>query len=1739
MSPNRTGSNAMVRATSQPVPSNPFWSERVMEEVRLDEARPEELPVPADDDWTERGEGMTPRNAESVADRILNEDESSTRGRPSERAARPDRSRSAQQVKSGETGRQLSQRLKTPTSWCAGKETDKSSKSSEPEENQESLERAVEREMMRELKHQNELLRQQVEWMQTRVMMGSSTSWSTVSMPVESPAPPPPPPQTPVQETPMMTPMSPSDVNKFTPNGTRVPVGSPPKTPVMPAWPQSLSLYDREDSGERMRAMRDDRVWQPTSLRGASFEGRALWRDHTAAHGECGGGAWSRQEQVPGSKECGRGALSRQKHLPGSEECGRGAWSRQAHLPGSEECGHGARSRQEQVPGCCESGRGAQSRQEQGLHGQDFAHGRWVSLQQGGVQQWDVPMEATTRPPPPNVVQGVVLPEEPQLGRIVQGQGEGYRQLLQQSHQQASQYRWGLQGQQEDVRNPWDRPPDRLGRTGHPDDEARQRYWNTPVDRYPAGGSATGAQARGIMDEVMNDFNSRTYTQEEVKQLLEEAKKERAASQKVREDRVDEGLRSFQVTLPVLPEPTVKNASLEAGDWLTQIRPLVSDVSGAAAGWWSKVLAATSQQYHKWLGATPLDKLNIEPPDNEILAAGHERLAQRIGVMLLQALPSGLRQEMIAARRLDCANILFKIFKAYQPGGLAERRRMLSQLTETSAAKTPAEAVQSLRHWKRQAQRAAELHATLPDAVIQVKALTEIMENLLQRDSQASFRVSSYRMNHGIDIAPTDQDVCQFFDLLLAEAEHMVTSMGEMDMPPLDTISGQPQVRALHQQGSPAKPKSGSCKFWGTESGCRSGRNCNYNHDWQALTDKADRCWICSGKGHRKTECPAQAKKEDQMQAASGGSGGGTGAEKGNESMKGGKGKRKGQTKGQGKNSPKKEEKIEDTGKNGDKEDNSQPSIKAEKVTSGSAPTSQQEEGTSSGSTGGQEALMSEVTSLLRSIRVQGGDPQVKMMSIKRLQPEGEGGHTLIDGGATHCLRRKKDDQEWREAVPVTVKLASGEVKMRQHPTTSTLLVEDYVQAIVPVAKIVDCGYVVKWDKESCKIEHARHGKVPVEMDQGCPTVGVMWGERLMQEIEDAERKKAKIRAIMRCGVLAEDDFEKQVAELQVIFPSVPMRILERIPGEKNWDPDQVPFNRRRRRQIARANQVIINMCSGPDGKRWKELEKEGTVVINLDVLLGVNVMDPHVRGWIEEIIDSGKVIMWTAGPPCRTISLCRQRGITDGGPKPLRSRQGEGRFGLPGLTGSQQDLADHDTALWLKNLWYMRRVKRKNPEAEVLLEQPQDPKEWASWAGECPSFLVWPETKQLVRDLSLNEVRISQGEMGHATNKPTTLITDIPEIEALEDQVKNESKGKPWPKDLSERLGMSKELSKWAPGLVEVLKMAMRRKVMLQPRLQALTAKEKEAIESWKLHMDMNHCPYRRDCAICVEAMGQDRPHKRQKVPEPFTLALDLSGPFVKGVDQIDHHNPRYFLIAAMTIPIADGKPLVEGLRRLAGEADQHVELPKPPGHQEDDKELEDAQECKPGEDGVDPFAEEKDPKQEDEAPLSEAQVKQLDEENQKWKAYLAEVHERPVKTLTLAVPVKSKHTSDVIKATSQVVARLRSLHIPRVHTDRGREFTGKAFKDWLAQRDYFHTTTAGDEPAANARAESEIKVLKNRARVLMKSARCEAQRWPLAIRYAAEERFRKQLRECGVPVPPMLSFGLEAYAKKKSGSL
>ena len=100
-----------------------------------------------------------------------------------------------------------------------------------------------------------------------------------------------------------------------------------------------------------------------------------------------------------------------------------------------------------------------------------------------------------------------------------------------------------------------------------------------------------------------------------------------------------------------------------------------------------------------------------------------------------------------------------------------------------------------------------------------------------------------------------------FSECLLAELDSLTLLQGaEVQNKPTDTQSTA-AVKALNAKA----PPTGVCRFWGTPNGCRQGKRCGYQHDWQSLDDQSSRCFLCSAQGHRKQECPTRQQGDSAL----------------------------------------------------------------------------------------------------------------------------------------------------------------------------------------------------------------------------------------------------------------------------------------------------------------------------------------------------------------------------------------------------------------------------------------------------------------------------------------------------------------------------------------------------------------------------------------------------------------------------------------------------------------------------------------------------------------------------------------------------------------------------------------------------------------------------------------------------------------------------------------------------------
>ena len=84
--------------------------------------------------------------------------------------------------------------------------------------------------------------------------------------------------------------------------------------------------------------------------------------------------------------------------------------------------------------------------------------------------------------------------------------------------------------------------------------------------------------------------------------------------------------------------------------------------------------------------------------------------------------------------------------------------------------------------------------------------------------------------------------------------------------------------------------------------------------------------------------------------------------------------------------------------------------------------------------------------------------------------------------------------------------------------------------------------------------------------------------------------------------------------------------------------------------------------------------------------------------------------------------------------------------------------------------------------------------------------------------------------------------------------------------------------------------------------RSARLSAVERAACQA---HLQNDHVPYRADCSTCLLAATTGHRHRRVKHPCPFSLALDIAGPFKTEGRDFDESRYRYLLVEAYRLPV------------------------------------------------------------------------------------------------------------------------------------------------------------------------------------------------------------------------------------------
>ena len=112
------------------------------------------------------------------------------------------------------------------------------------------------------------------------------------------------------------------------------------------------------------------------------------------------------------------------------------------------------------------------------------------------------------------------------------------------------------------------------------------------------------------------------------------------------------------------------------------------------------------------------------------------RVNSRAASMIVLALHENVRSEMVARRLTgSTVSLLFRLMTLYQPGGEAERSRILSNLQNPPEESEPQKAVEALRAWDRWLRRCKELSLVTPDPTMLPKGLTKMVRKIVEQNA--------------------------------------------------------------------------------------------------------------------------------------------------------------------------------------------------------------------------------------------------------------------------------------------------------------------------------------------------------------------------------------------------------------------------------------------------------------------------------------------------------------------------------------------------------------------------------------------------------------------------------------------------------------------------------------------------------------------------------------------------------------------------------------------------------------------------------------------------------------------------------------------------------------------------------------------------------------------------------------------------------------------------------------------
>ena len=643
------------------------------------------------------------------------------------------------------------------------------------------------------------------------------------------------------------------------------------------------------------------------------------------------------------------------------------------------------------------------------------------------------------------------------------------------------------------------------------------------------------------------------------------------------------------------------------------------------------------------------------------------------------------------------------------------------------------------------------------------------------------------------------------------------------------------------------------------------------------------------------------------------------------------------------------------------------------------------------------------------------------------------------------------------------------------------------VEPIIPMGVLTSSlGCEVKWSEDKIEVKHPQRGVLKVTCKDGCPLISK---NLALQLIEEAEEKQQSV-CLKALNYDEEYSWMSRLIETHPVLKSLPEHLRQSLLVEVGeWN--DLPLNKRMRKKYQREGFVVHLFAGKEEGQTLRrtldQREGKGDNLLELDILRDARhdlLKDKGAYGGLIRAALDGCLDGILGGPNCRTRSILRHFPIEGQKecPRPVRSWKDQQIYGLHELTEQERKKVQEDDIMLWRMIFlfmistYVRRAKGDKFVVRFLLEQPASPKERMP---DCVSLWDQPDWKSIAEEFDLNHFYVNQGEYGGLAKKPTVLANNL--------DLQHLSEKKSWKRYNGDPIQDSKMLSRWAPGVMRMIALALMNYVYNKKgSIRAMT---------WSQHLAHNHVPFRKDCRICQEAQQRDHPHRRNPFPTCGVLSLDTSGPFHQAPDIIG--KAKYMLVGTLTWCVPKSSPIEEP-------EDEQEDLPDDApilesGEVEEDEEVEKEGEGE-REGEVNPMVA---PGNAEEATWDghggDPELSREDQDGGQG--------DFEVRVFRMALPMSSKASPEVTKTVMELLLRLRidGYHVTRVHTDRGREFSNQ-LRRWLTSRGIACTRTSGDNPQSNGRAEVAVQSIKTMVRRILVQAGEGSQLWPWALPYVNE---------------------------------